>query len=351
MTVTMAPVISICVQTYQHSAFINDCLEGILSQKTDYPYEILLGEDGSTDGTREICIDYARRHPDIIRLFLHDRKNVIYINGRPTGRYNFLHNLNRASGKYIAICEGDDYWTDNFKLQKQVSFLESNPDYSICFHAVDILRNNKIVEDYLTVEKKINTDIFELAKGNYIHTPSVLYRNCLPQPLPDFIKMTPVGDYPVHMLVAEHGKIRYFPEKMAMYRVHDGGIYSTRHYYEKLYGFLAVLKPLIAYFENNTEVRNILIEQRFRNYIQLLHLCREGSYAADIHELFKQLCRDEPALLMEHLFDIKANLEETRLKEKDLAGKYRRMINHPVVGRVIRLCSLLKHDKSFGQFD
>jgi len=124
--VNKKPVVSVCVQTYQHVNYIKDCLDGILMQKTTFPSEILLGEDASTDGTREVCIEYAEKYPKKIRLFLHHRKNNIKINGSPTGRFNFLYNLYSARGKYIAICEGDDYWTDPYKLQKQVDFLDVN---------------------------------------------------------------------------------------------------------------------------------------------------------------------------------------------------------------------------------
>ena len=126
-TTASEPLVSICVQTYQHVDFIKDCLDGILKQETSFPFEILLGEDASTDGTREICLEYAEKYPDKIRLFLHHRENNIKINGKPTGRFIFLYNMFSARGKYIALCEGDDYWTDPLKLQKQVGFLEKIP--------------------------------------------------------------------------------------------------------------------------------------------------------------------------------------------------------------------------------
>ena len=116
------PVVSVCVVTYQHKDFIRSCLDGILMQKTNFPFEIILGEDESTDGTREICKAYAEKYPDKIKLFLRSRKDVIYINQHATGRFNFMENLKAARGKYIAFCEGDDYWIDEYKLQKQVDF-------------------------------------------------------------------------------------------------------------------------------------------------------------------------------------------------------------------------------------
>src|SRR5690606_36284281 len=131
--------LSVLVTTYNHANYIAQCLDSILMQQTTFPFEIILGEDESTDGTREICKDYAQKHPDIIKLFLRSRKDVIYINGKPTGRFNFLASLKACTGKYIALCEGDDFWTDPLKLQKQVDFLEANPEYEACFTNISII--------------------------------------------------------------------------------------------------------------------------------------------------------------------------------------------------------------------
>lgn len=128
------PVVSVHVSTYQHAEFISDCLDGALMQDTDFPVEILIGEDESTDGTREICKNYADRYPDKIRLFLHRRENNIQIHGRATGRFQSTYTRFKCRGKYIAVCEGDDYWTDPKKLQKQVEFLESYEECVLSYH-------------------------------------------------------------------------------------------------------------------------------------------------------------------------------------------------------------------------
>jgi glycosyltransferase involved in cell wall biosynthesis len=109
------PLISVNIVTYNHEPYIAQAIEGALMQKTNFPYEVLIGEDDSSDGTREICKEYAAKHPDKIRLFLNDRKNVIYINGQPTGRWNFINLLKNTKGKYVAFCEGDDYWHECVK--------------------------------------------------------------------------------------------------------------------------------------------------------------------------------------------------------------------------------------------
>ena len=136
---TNAPFVSVLVVTYNHANYIRQCLDGILMQQTNFSFEIILGEDESNDGTREICMEYAERFPKKIKLLLHSRENVLYIDGRPTGRANLIACLKESNGKYIAQCEGDDYWTDPLKLQQQVDFLENNDDYVVCYHDARVI--------------------------------------------------------------------------------------------------------------------------------------------------------------------------------------------------------------------
>ena len=124
------PLVSICCLTYNHEPFIRKCLDGFLMQETTFPVEILIHDDASTDGTDDIIREYTEKYPDkIFPLFEEENK---YSNGYK-GKMDFF-NYNRVRGKYIATCEGDDYWTDPLKLQKQVDFMESHPEYSVCFH-------------------------------------------------------------------------------------------------------------------------------------------------------------------------------------------------------------------------
>ena len=134
----ITPLVSVTVAAYQHENYIKKCLDGILMQKTNFPFEIIIGEDDSKDKTRAICIDYANKYQDKIRLFLRDRKlsHLYDHKGNFIKRLNGVLGFSRmsAKGKYIALCEGDDYWTDQNKLQKQVEILENNQDFSGCFH-------------------------------------------------------------------------------------------------------------------------------------------------------------------------------------------------------------------------
>ncbi|MGI9517093.1 MAG: glycosyltransferase family 2 protein, partial [Pirellulaceae bacterium] len=112
----LMPLVSVCMITYNHAPYIARALDSVICQETSFPFEICLGEDESSDGTREICEEYARRYPDLIRMFCRSRNDVIYVDGHATGRFNLLETLKSCRGKYIALLEGDDYWCHPQKL-------------------------------------------------------------------------------------------------------------------------------------------------------------------------------------------------------------------------------------------
>ncbi len=120
------PMVTVVTITYNHLPYIEKCIQGVLMQQTAFPIEFIIGEDFSTDGTREIVFENAKKYPNTIRVITADY-NV-------GAEANSLRCLKAYRGKYIALCEGDDYWTDPFKLQKQVDFLEKNPEYVMCYH-------------------------------------------------------------------------------------------------------------------------------------------------------------------------------------------------------------------------
>ena len=135
--------ISVCVTAYQHEKYIERCVRSIVGQECDFKFEVLLGEDDSSDKTREICKKLAKEFPEIIRLFLNDRSNVIKINGSATGRANFINNINKAKGRYLAFCDGDDYWESKGKLQKQFSMMVKT-SIPISFHYAHSITNNNL---------------------------------------------------------------------------------------------------------------------------------------------------------------------------------------------------------------
>jgi glycosyltransferase involved in cell wall biosynthesis len=131
---TNTPLASVIIVTFQHAEYIRDAIESVLIQKTRFPFEIILGDDESTDGTRDICIEYAKRFPDTIRLFLHKRQNNIRVLGQPSGIFQIAYNIFHCRGSYVALSSGDDYWQDDRKLQIQVDFLDKHPDVSYTYH-------------------------------------------------------------------------------------------------------------------------------------------------------------------------------------------------------------------------
>jgi len=242
------PLVSICVQTYQQSSFIKMCLDSILMQTTEFEYEILIGEDESSDDTRDICLEYADRHPDKIRLFLHSRKNVIFIKDKPTGRFNLVYNLFKARGKYIAFLEGDDFWIDPYKLQKQAAFLEKNKDFSMCFGQYLILNNDtNRIKQGPQYRKNIFTTTDLLQGYNFIHISTGLYKKNSILPLPEIFVKFPMGDWPLNIITSLHGKIFCFCDNFSVYRRHSQNTWANTNILEqrwKSIEFLLLLKQL-----------------------------------------------------------------------------------------------------------
>lgn len=228
-------MVSVCVTTYNHENYIEQCLNSILNQDTDFQFEILLGEDNSTDETRTICERYAYNYPDKIRLFLRSRKDVIYIDGNPTGRFNFIENLKAARGKYIALCEGDDYWTDPHKLQKQIDFLETNEDYVLSCHNCSVVDlDGNFIETFNKVQIPITTDVTYLLQNSwYIPTASAVFRNYVD--IPNWFCTVLNGDYALYLLLtSKGGLVNYESEIRSAYRLHSQGlsnVFKNRYVY------------------------------------------------------------------------------------------------------------------------
>jgi glycosyltransferase involved in cell wall biosynthesis len=217
------PIVSVAVPTYNHAAYISKALDSILMQETSFPYEICLGEDESNDGTKKICQEYVKKHPDKIRLFLRSRKDVIYINGNATGRFNFIETLKSCRGKYTALCEGDDYWTDPLKLQKQVDILESHPDISLCHHWQEYKYEKgtqPIDEIWGYCSQIITTTEDILARRVQPKTRAMVFRNIFKEiDLPDWFSKVFAGDVPLSLVLSKYGNMYFIDEPMAVYRI------------------------------------------------------------------------------------------------------------------------------------
>jgi len=255
----MRKKVSCHVITYNQKDYIAQCIEGILMQQVDFPIEIIIGDDKSTDGTREILLQYAKDFPEIIKLNLREVRGT----GIP-GKENFVYTLEMCHGEYISLCDGDDYWTDPLKLQKQVDFLEKNKDYVLCFHQVKILQPaGTIVDDFITVVPENCETIETLARrGNYIHTPSVVFRNVL-NGLPPEFEHAPIGDFFMYMMLAEHGKLHYLPEPMSVYR-YGVGVYTGDSHLRNIKSNLKLFTVLLSYLKDDS-IKKIILERQLRS--------------------------------------------------------------------------------------
>jgi glycosyltransferase involved in cell wall biosynthesis len=213
------PLLSVCLITYNHVKYIEQAIESVLSQKVNFQWEFAIADDCSNDGTTQIIRTYADKYPALIHV-LGRTHNLGPAN-------NFVDLITSAKGKYIAYIEGDDYWTDSLKLQKQVDFLEANPDFVICFHAVSSIDEDTKSVNTRFYNKEVST-IEDLCRYNYISSVSVVFKNNLIKEFPDWYLKSSLGDWQLHLFNAQHGKIKYFNDVMAMYRIHKGGIWSKR---------------------------------------------------------------------------------------------------------------------------
>jgi len=223
------PLVTVCIQTYQHVDHIRNCLNSILAQKTNFDFEVVIGEDESKDGTRKICKEFVEKYPDRIKLLLHSRQNNIKILGSSSGRFNFTYNLLNARGKYIAFCEGDDYWIDENKLQKQFDALEENKDCSICFTAAEFHYLSMETEEI--IRKKIYrpknaSDIRKYSlkeairpAGGFMPSASMFFHSKYIENMPSWFFEAIVGDTPLTLYLGTKGDFLYLNIISCVYQI------------------------------------------------------------------------------------------------------------------------------------
>lgn len=224
-----AVAVSVLVVTYNHERFVRQALDSVLAQRLPQPFEILVSEDCSTDGTREVVQGYAQSHANVMRLLLSERNlhsNEVVARG-----------FRAARGRYVALLDGDDFWTSDDKLRAQVAFLDARPDLTICFHNVQLVDDGSQSMGRLWngPGQPDVSGLHELLRGNFIATSSVVYRRAAVAEVPAWYGgFFPVTDWPLHVLFAREGGIGYLDRTLGAYRLHGGGLFSTLGEREKL---------------------------------------------------------------------------------------------------------------------
>lgn len=243
---------SVSMITFNHEKFIAQAIESIMSQQTSFEFELVIGDDGSTDNTRTICEQYQKQFGNKIRLIFND-KNIGSVN-------NFLQNIYSCDGDFIAICDGDDFWTDNSKLQKQVSFLDSHSDYSFCFTNVrSVDANGKQIKPFTQIYNN-NTFTHEsyVAKITPPTVTTLLRKSMLPNIFPEEFKVLPNTDMFLKALLSEKGKVYFENIVTASYRINNAGVYSGLNSFNKLEDKINAYNIMFSYFKNNAVRKNLL---------------------------------------------------------------------------------------------
>ncbi|NDV94856.1 glycosyltransferase [Dysgonomonas sp. 521] len=273
--------------TYNHEKFIAEAIEGVVMQKTDFPFELVIGEDCSTDNTRAICIEYQKKYPDIITLRLPETNQGMML--------NWINNISSGRGKYIALCDGDDYWTDPYKLQKQVDFMEANLDFAMCSHKVHTLMCGHLDEN-IEMERDILTTEDLIRKDWGLLTASIFFRKDAHK-TPNWYYTVKNGDFALQLIVSLSGKIKFLPEYMAVYRQHLGGMSSTL----KPLNQTAWMVYLLHEFDKYTtrKYRKAIIERIKRMYKVQIYYAKGYSLrkAAVVLALYQKLAFIKPFLI------------------------------------------------------
>ena len=266
-------LVAIHCLVYNHEPYLRECLEGFVMQKTNFRFVAVVHEDVSTDKSADIIREYAEKYPDIIKPIFETENQWSKHDGSLD---RIMNDAIAATGaKYIAFCEGDDYWTDPHKLQKQVDYMESHPECSLCFHGVKILdeTTHKLEPDFLEDVPYSDSGV-KLARGNYIHTVSVLIRSNIG--VLDFFQKLgrlSMGDQIIYHICAQSGTMVKIPDIMAVYRIGSGLWSNSNDAYRYLMSVISLSKtiPLLT----NDEVRQALDETIYKYADVVLNIVAE----------------------------------------------------------------------------
>ena len=256
--VAQVPKVSVSIITYNHCGYVGRAIESVLKQKVDFAYEIIIGDDCSTDGTQEIVRDYQRRYPDRIQIILHPTR----YKGIP-GRLNNVTNLYACRGQYVAMLDGDDYWVSDNKLQRQVDYLEQHPDYVLTFHDIKVVSEDDESDTHYDSERRpkphqgTSFTHREVAEGWFIQTSTMLFRNHLIGEFPDWFWQICSADYAIQLLVSQQGKTKLLDTLEAVRWVH-GQSFSTTYWKDILVQNKLMIDDLLVFSEHFPALRQAI---------------------------------------------------------------------------------------------
>lgn len=286
--------VSVLMITYNQEKYIAQALDSVLMQDVAFDYEIVIGEDCSSDATRAIVLDYQNRYPGKIRTLL-PGKNIGMLQ-------NFAQTYYACDGEYVAMLEGDDFWTCSTKLQKQADFLDRSPESALCFHPTELLQEGQShapdhrhplnCSEFSTIEN--------LLEGNFIQTCSVMFRNKLFGDLPRWFFTGVIGDHPLHILNAAHGNIGYLDEVMGAYRIHAEGVWSMqmeKNYVRNYRAAIKMYQDLDVHFDR--KFHRTINKRIFRHELALFEWhVKHKEYHLALNQAVKLVC-GYPLLLSE----------------------------------------------------
>ena len=261
--------VSVLLTTYNHEKYIAQALDSVLMQETDFDYQIVVLEDCSTDATRDIVKAYHKQYPDRIRLSLAQRNQ--HSNER------FADEFQAAPSPYLAMLDGDDYWTSPKKLQMQANFLQSHPECAICFH--NVLRmyqdEDRAPLLYNSAEQKPISEIEDLWQHCFIGGCTPMLRKDAIGTLPDWYNNLPCGDWPLFLLAAERGKIGYIDEVLGVYRIHKGGVWSKLDNTQRLESLIDLYDRMNANFAFRYDKVVQSVQAKWKNELKIARKSNE----------------------------------------------------------------------------
>lgn len=285
------PLVSIFCVSFNHEKFIAQALDGFLMQQTKFDFEIVISDDCSTDNTRAVIEKYKENYPNLFRD-VSPKKNLGM-------QRNWMHTLSTCAGTYIALCEGDDYWTDPNKLQKQVDFMQKHKDCALTYHPVEVIDQGGVNRTYPYDNPVHNASTIDVIKSHFIPTCSVMLVADSIKKLPSWIAKARSFDIALEMIVSLFGKIAYISDLMAVYRQHMGGISKSKvHQHKGALSQLFILQKFNIYthYSFNDSIRTKMKKitsyhlklrnqygKRLYSFITRCKLFMYHIYASDVH--------------------------------------------------------------------